>query len=76
MLATRSYFGVEPLAGDLLVPAVQKLSLYSQGDADSTNGSGGAADKSSEVAMVSVNVTYCFFLEAVAFGFHNNSCHQ
>ena len=58
MLAARSYFGGDPIsAGDLLVPAVQKLSLISQGDSgESTNGSGGeggAGDKSSEVAMVS-----------------------
>ena len=55
MLATRSYFcGGEPVsAGDLLVPAVQKLSIISQGDVESTNGSGGPGDKSSEVAMVS-----------------------
>jgi hypothetical protein len=54
MLATRSYFGGESVStGNLLVPAVQNLCIISQGDVESTNGSGGTGDKSSEVAMVS-----------------------
>ena len=59
MLATASFLGRRVSAGtaeDLLVPAVQKLSVFSQGDGADSGGSGGggaAAEKNPEVAMVS-----------------------
>jgi hypothetical protein len=53
MLARTCRNIARPLAGNLLVPAVQKLSLVSQGEADSSGSGGGSGEKHSEVAMVS-----------------------